>query len=149
MTAHHAFIHGHTAQKKRSPTWQSWAAMHERCSRPGYHNYHLYGGAGIRVCERWGVFANFLADMGERPAGMTLDRRDNTKGYSPDNCRWATSTTQNRNSSNTKLNLEKVRAIRRRASAGERVGRLAAEYGVDHSLISMVISKRVWKDDIQ
>jgi hypothetical protein len=144
--SHHSLTHGHTVRGERSPTYTSWAAMRERCTRPGYHNYHLYGGAGIRVCARWNDFSNFLADMGERPEGMTLDRIDSTKGYEPSNCRWATSTTQNRNSANTKLTAEKVREIRRRASNGERVGKLAAEFDVNHSLISVVISRRTWKD---
>lgn len=53
-------------------------------------SYKYYGGKGITICERWNVYANFLADMGERPAGMTLDRKDSSGNYEPDNCKWST-----------------------------------------------------------
>lgn len=82
-----------------TPTWRAWKAMRARCSNPKAHRFHRYGGRGIRVCERWQDFANFLADMGEKPAGMTLDRRDNDSHYEPGNCRWATPAEQGANTS--------------------------------------------------
>jgi hypothetical protein len=64
--------------------------MRQRCTNPNKSNYHWYGGRGITVCARWATFANFLADMGERPAGTLLERRKNHLGYSKANCYWAT-----------------------------------------------------------
>jgi hypothetical protein len=83
-------------------TYNVWRGMIQRCQDPARKDYYRYGGAGVTVCERWQSFNNFLADMGERPEGLTLDRIDNAKGYSPDNCRWATPTEQVRNSSAVK-----------------------------------------------
>lgn len=78
-------------------TFRTWAAMRQRCTNPENPSYPDYGGRGITVCERWGDFAVFLADMGERPVGASIDRIDNSRGYEPGNCRWATATVQNRN----------------------------------------------------
>lgn len=88
--------HGHSGNGK-SPTYQSWQHAKARCNNPNSAAYAQYGARGITFCERWASFEMFLADMGERPAGTTLDRVDGAKGYSPDNCRWATWAQQRRN----------------------------------------------------
>lgn len=72
------------------PTYGSWASMRQRCMDPSAMSYSYYGGRGITVCERWNSYANFLADMKERPVGTSIDRLDNDLGYFKENCRWAT-----------------------------------------------------------
>src|SRR5262245_20287289 len=93
--------HGHTVGGP-SPEYSSWVAMMQRCYNPNKINYKNYGGRGIKVCIRWHNFENFLADMGERPAGKSLDRINNDGSYTPENTRWATSTEQGNNKRNNR-----------------------------------------------
>lgn len=79
-------------------THSIWSGMIQRCTNPNTSSWHRYGGRGIEVCPRWREYANFLADMGERPPGMTIDRFPNNDGnYEPGNCRWATCKQQQQN----------------------------------------------------
>lgn len=80
-----------------SPTYKSWSAMVNRCTNPNDPSFHRYGAAGITVAAEWMDFRAFVADMGQRPAGTTLDRIDPFGGYSKANCRWATAVEQARN----------------------------------------------------
>lgn len=93
------FKHGRNTS---DPTYQVWTSMRNRCRNPKCQRYDRYGGRGIKVCERWESFENFLADMGERPNDLQLDRRDNDGNYEPSNCRWATRGEQARNRSNSR-----------------------------------------------
>lgn len=81
--------------------YRVWRNMIERCGRPSNTHYASYGGRGISVCERWQEFANFFSDMGDCPAGMLIDRKDNDGNYCKDNCRWVTKTESANNKRNT------------------------------------------------
>src|SRR5688500_15251515 len=94
VTAANARTHGHSPTTGRSPEYQSWTAMHARVRSLKGSRWRDYGSRGITVCERWVSFENFLADMGPRPAGTTLDRINNDGHNEPDNCRWATRSQQ-------------------------------------------------------
>lgn len=79
----------------------TWSNIRNRCNNSNDTEYQLYGGRGIRVCNRWRSFANFYADMGPKPGPeYSIDRKDSNKGYSPTNCRWATQKTQQNNRRN-------------------------------------------------
>lgn len=101
--------HGASGSNK-APEYSSWAAMKDRCKRPGNASYRHYGGRGIKVCDRWlNDFEAFLADMGPRPDGHSIDRIDPNGNYEPSNCRWATAKEQcltRRNDSDTLIELE-------------------------------------------
>ncbi|MFJ7438072.1 hypothetical protein ACIQW5_10485 [Methylorubrum thiocyanatum] len=81
----------------RTPTYNSWRAMKDRCTQTSHRSYQHYGERAITYTQDWETFEGFLADMGERPEGMTLDRIDGDRPYCKDNCRWSDRTTQNRN----------------------------------------------------
>lgn len=97
---HDSATHG----MSKTVEFRTWIAMIDRCRNPNTPCYKNYGGRGISVCERWSNdfgFENFLEDMGRKPKGMTLERTDNNKGYSPDNCEWASTGKQAGNKRNT------------------------------------------------
>ena len=86
--------------KSGSRLYTVWNAMKARCSNPNNHAYERYGGRGIGYCARWEQFANFYEDMGDAPKGHTLERLENNKGYSTENCIWADRSQQGRNKRN-------------------------------------------------
>lgn len=124
-------VHGHARKGKISRTYRIWRAMRERCRYPKHHAYHRYGGRGIKVCQRWMDFSNFLSDMGEAPDGLTLERKDRDGNYDPSNCIWATMLEQSNNTSRNRF-LE---------HNGER--RTVAQWAVHTGLRSQTILSRV------
>lgn len=114
-----------------TPTHDIWIGMRTRCINPNDTAYRNYGGRGISVHPRWDDFANFLADMGERPQGMDLDRIDNDGPYSPDNCRWVS----------RKANLRNTRRTRFVIVCGERmsVSEAAERFGLSRVNIGVYV----------
>jgi hypothetical protein len=129
--------HGHSrARGGPSPTYGTWRAMLQRCESPQHRTFQRYGAIGIRVCREWiESFEAFLADMGERPSGTTIDRIDNSKGYEPSNCRWATAREQQANRSIAKLQPYEMDQVVWLANLGYPKGEIAGFYGVTKSRV--------------
>lgn len=112
--------------------------MLQRCLNPNSTNYPEYGAVGITVCDEWRSFDRFLADMGERPKGRTLDRIRGTEGYSPQNCRWATPSEQ----------MDNIRNVTWVQFQGERItlSELVRRTGVRKKTLIYRIAKG-WSDE--
>lgn len=102
-TGHKARIHGHAIHGKESRSYRTWMCMRLRCYYPLNKDFKEYGGRGITVCKRWrDSFVSFLEDMGERPEGKTIDRKNSDGNYTKSNCQWSTPKEQANNRRNNK-----------------------------------------------
>lgn len=137
--------HGHARRCGRAQTYKTWCWMVARCTNPGDVSWSRYGGAGIRVCERWrGDYAAFLEDMGEQPPGLTIDRINSAGNYEPGNCRWATRLEQGRNRRSVRLNTEAAKVIRHLAARGVCQALLARLHGVSTSSANRAALGHTW-----
>lgn len=116
-----------THGKSRSRTYRIWCGMVTRCTNTNLPYFNNYGGRGISICERWLTFENFIADMGECPPGLSIDRIDVNGNYEPSNCRWVDTKTQSRNTRKNRLLTHNNKT--------HCVSEWAEIYGVDRCLI--------------
>ncbi len=118
---------------KNHPDYRLWVELRQRCNNPNIDAYKWYGARGISVCKRWSSFDNFLADMGNRPAGMSLDRIDVNGNYEPSNCRWATRSEQANNRRDCRYITYKGKT--------QTIAQWARQVGISHSSMDKRIRK--------
>lgn len=138
-------IHGHASGGAPTPTYVSYRAMVARVTDNDHRSWEKYGGRGIAICQRWLIgdgaltgFQCFLADVGERPSGTSLDRINGDGNYEPGNCRWADAHTQARNRASTKLTAADVVRIRSALLEGETPSGLAKAYGLNAQYVRQI-----------
>ena len=138
----------------RNPTQYSWHCMMRRCYEPGHNRFYSYGAKGVTVCERWHQYANFLADMGERPEGCTLGRLGDQGNYEPGNVAWQTSEEQARRGEKNpaaKLTQEQAECIRSLHQSGQNYPRkkwlvngrnISRDLGISPGQVSSILNYR-------
>lgn len=139
--------HGHAPRRGSSATYISWDSMWKRATQPERHEHKSY--RHVSVCARWRKFSNFLADMGERPKGKTLDRKNRKGNYTPSNCRWATPREQTRNSDAAKLTFEQAVTIAARRLYGFRLQDCVRGFHVDPSTAWKIANGTRWPDALR
>ena len=133
---------------KNTKLYISWVSMKQRILNPNDKAYKDYGGRGITICNEWLEFIPFKdwSLSNNYQEGLEIDRRDTNGNYEPSNCRWVTSTENNRNKRDTKLNLEKANEIRYLHSTGNYTQQeLAEKYNINQSNISAIINNKYWR----
>lgn len=131
--------HGNKTRAGASRTYSSWSNMIRRCTNPDHPRYADWGGRGITVDPRWLDYRAFLADMGERPPGTTLNRKDNDGMYCRENCEWAGPAAQAANSRNTKLTPDLVTRIIQLSSTGLTMTQIGRQVGVNRHTVAKAL----------
>ena len=130
-----------------TPEYMTWKGMKYRCNYSNDSHFHIYGGRGVKVCDRWeNSFLSFLEDMERKPTPRhQIDRIDNDGNYTPDNCRWVTNQENKQNNSQTKLCPDVIIEIRNQYG-NIPVKELVKNYGVSRQNIWAIVTKRCWKN---
>lgn len=131
----------------KTPIWNIWMLMRKRCTDEGDYAYPEYGGRGITVCDRWmESFDNFYEDMGPRPDGLSLERKDVNGNYEPDNCKWADWSEQSRNMRDRIAMHPVVRGVRlmKKYNPKTNNGRIGEMYGLSRQTVGNILSGRVY-----
>ena len=140
-------VHGDAQRGRVQPLYRVWYSFVERCTNPFNKNYRLYGGCGVTVCSEWAnsyvKFREWALSSGYQ-RGLWMDRRDNSKGYSPDNCRWVTPQVSVENRRATKLNRVAVAGMKFLAARGISSPVLAKEYGVARQSVDDILRGKRW-----
>jgi hypothetical protein len=136
------YKNGYCTKHKKTGLYNSWQNMKSRCLNPNNPKYNRYGGRGINICDDWLTIEGFVEwsiNNGWKK-GLTLDRIDNDKGYTPSNCQWITACANSRKKSTTKLCIEDAMQIRIKYNNGNSMPSLAKEYGVVHGTIWFIVN---------
>lgn len=133
--------HRRTHGRSADPRYTVWHHMWQRCTDAACPDYPIYGGRGITVCQRWRDIDKFLHDMGPRPLGATLERKNNLCGYTPRNCIWADRAVQSRNRRSNKLTYAKAARLLRARGTQQSISK---RFGVSQATVSRVKNGKQW-----